>query len=221
MVYRLYDFLLLAATLFLVPFGVLKGLRYGNVRRGIGERLAFYDPDRLECLDGRKVIWVHAVSVGETRASIPLIRQLRQKYPTAAIVLSSLTYTGRATADEIDEVDLRIFLPYDQSWVVKKALSNIQPDLVLLVETEIWPNFIRHLAARQIPVVVVNGRISDKSFPRYWLVRPLLQPLLASIAKFCMQSRQDELRIVRLGADSRQGVRFREPEIRSARSGFR
>ena len=202
MVYRLYDLILLLATVLLLPYGFLKGLRYGAVLRGLGERLAFYDADRLKPLRGKRVIWIHAVSVGETRASVPLIRQLRDRYPDAAIVLSSLTYTGRATADEIDEADLCVFLPYDHSRVIRRALKQISPDIILLVETEIWPNFIRLSSRQEIPIVMVNGRISDRSFPRYWPVRRLLAPLLQNIDLLCMQSRQDELRIVRLGAAS-------------------
>ena len=202
MVYRLYDILLLLATPILAPYGLLKGLSYGNLWRGLGERFAMYDRERLRELSGRKVIWVHAVSVGETRASIPLLRQLKMRFPDAAIVLSSLTFTGRSTADEIEEADLCIFLPYDLSFIVERALKLINPEMVLLVETEIWPNFIRKLNEVKIPVVMVNGRISDKSFPRYWLVRPLLIPLLKMMTCFCMQSRQDELRIIRLGAAS-------------------
>lgn len=202
MVYLLYDLLLLVSALFLIPFGLIKGLRYGHLWRGLGERLALYHPERLKILQGRKVIWVHAVSVGETRASIPLLRKLRTSFPDAAIVLSSMTFTGRSTADEIEEADLCIFLPYDLSWVVNRALNLINPDITLLVETEIWPNFIRKLAEQEVPLVLVNGRISDRSFPKYWLVRTLLSPLLKMFTHLCMQSRQDELRIIRLGADS-------------------
>ncbi|PLX99379.1 MAG: 3-deoxy-D-manno-octulosonic acid transferase [Desulfuromonas sp.] len=204
MVFRLYDIVLFLAAFILAPYGLLKGLRYGNLWRGFGERFGLYKSERLQSLQGRKVIWVHAVSVGETRASIPLLRELRKQFPDSAIVLSSLTYTGRMTADEIEEADLCIFLPYDLSFIVQHALKQIKPDVVLLVETEIWPNFIRKLYELNIPVMMVNGRISDKSFPRYWLIRPLLQPLLKMFTRFCMQSRQDELRIIRLGAASKQ-----------------
>ncbi len=200
--YLLYDLLLLFAIPLLAPYALLKGLRYDNLLRGLGERFALYRPGRLVPLRNRKVIWVHAVSVGETRASIPLLKELRASFPDAAIVLSSLTYTGRSTAEEIDVADLRVFLPYDLPWIVARALRQTRPDLILLVETEIWPNFIRKSAAQGVPVVMVNGRISDRSFPRYWLARPLLSPILGAFRLFCMQSRLDQLRIIRLGADS-------------------
>jgi len=201
-VFLLYDLLLLIAAIPLIPFGLVKGFSYGHFWRGLGERLAIYSSGRLDVLKGRRVIWVHAVSVGETRASIPLLKKLREQFPDAAIVLSSLTFTGRATADEIKAADLCLFLPYDLSWIVRRALNLIRPDIVLLVETELWPNFLKALSRQQVPVVLVNGRISDRSFPRYWVVRPLLKPLLQTITRFCMQSRQDELRIIRLGAGS-------------------
>lgn len=204
--YRLYDFLLILAAIPLLPYALFKGIRHGNARRGVAERLALYDSRQLGKLKNRQVIWVHAVSVGETRASIPLLRKLRKTYPEAAIVLSSLTFTGRAIADEIEEVDFRIFLPYDFSLVVRRAIQRVQPDVVLLVETELWPNFIKELSRKNIPIILVNGRISDRSFPRYWLVKSLLRPLLQKVTLYCMQSRQDQLRILRLGADSEKTV---------------
>lgn len=200
--YLLYDIILLAVTPLLLPYAWLKGLSHGDAWSRLGERLALYRSQRLEFLKDRKVIWVHAVSVGETRATIPLLKEMRRTFPEAAIVLSSLTFTGREMADKIEEADLCVFLPYDISWIVTRAFKVINPDIILLVETEIWPNFVRKAKASRRPVVLVNGRISDRSFPRYWLVKPLLEPILKAFTHFFMQSRQDQLRITRLGADS-------------------
>ena len=202
MVYLLYDLILYASAIILVPYYLLRGLRYGKARRGIRERLGIYAQDFRHLLQGRKVFWIHAVSVGETRASIPLLKALRKTYPDAQILLSNVTETGRKIASGIPEIDHFIFFPFDLRWVVRKSLSIIRPDLIILVETEIWPNFVLEAKARDIPLVLVNGRISDRSFPRYRMAGKLLPPILDTISDYCMQSEQDSRRIRHLGAPS-------------------
>ena len=198
--YLLYDLVLLLAAAVLIPYYLLRSLRYGKSRRGIRERLGYYAPGQLELLRDRQVIWLHAVSVGETRAARPLLKELRKQYPQAVMLLTNVTETGHAIALESAEADLCLFFPFDFSWVVRRALETIKPQLVVIVETEIWPNFTRWAAALRIPLALVNGRISDRSFPRYRFFRPLLKPLLACFSAFCMQSQQDSERIVQLGA---------------------
>jgi len=199
-VYLLYNIALILAALFLIPVYLIRGVRYGKTRRGIRERIGLYDPEKLAPLAGRDVIWIHAVSVGETRAAIPLIRALRKTWPEAGIVLSNVTETGHAIAATVKEVDVRIFFPFDLSWVVSRVLRRIAPKLVIIVETEIWPNFVRHAKRQSIPLVLVNGRISDRSFPRYLRVRGIFSQLLSYFDAFCMQSQQDADRIKVLGA---------------------
>lgn len=198
--YLLYDLLLLTSALVLVPWYLLRGVRYGKTRRGIRERLGFYAAERLAPLAGRGVIWVHAVSVGETRAAIPLVKALKASYPEHALVVSNVTETGHAIAREIGEIDLCLFFPFDLSWVVRRVLDRIRPDLIVIVETEIWPNFVRQAHLRGIPLALVNGRLSDRSFPRYRAVRALVRPLLEQFAAFCMQTELDAERIRQLGA---------------------
>lgn len=200
MVYLLYDLLLCLSALFLVPYYLLRGIRYGKTRRGIRERLGYYAPGFLDAVRGRTVIWVHAVSVGETRAAAPLLRALRVRYPEAFLLLSHVTETGREVAKAIPEVDACIFFPFDLSWIVSRVLRLIRPRAIVLVETEIWPNFVRHAARQKIPVLLVNGRISDRSLPRYRAARRLLHPVLDCLVSFCMQSEQDGARIRTLGA---------------------
>ena len=185
MVYLLYDLILYASAIILVPYYLLRGLRYGKARRGIRERLGIYAQDFRHLLQGRKVFWVHAVSVGETRAAIPLLKALRKSYPDAQILLSNVTETGRKIAAGIHEVDHFIFFPFDLRWVVRKSLNIIRPDLIILVETEIWPNFVLEAKARDIPLILVNGRISDRSFPRYRMAGKLLPPILDTISDYC------------------------------------
>ncbi len=198
--YLLYDLILLTSSLVLVPYYFLRGLKHGKRRRGVRERLGFYQPGRLDALRGKEIIWVHAVSVGETKAAIPLLKALRREHPEAAIVLSNTTETGRAVAERIDEVDLPIFFPFDLSWGVRRVLRRIRPRLVVIVETEIWPNFMRIAHSMAIPVVLTNGRISDRSFPRYMKGRFVIAPILDMFSAFCMQSTQDADRIRAMGA---------------------
>ena len=204
MVYLLYNLLLLFSALFLVPYYLFIGWRFGKSRRGIRERLGFYSPEQLTAIRSKKNIWIHAVSVGETRAAMPLVRQLKQKYPEFQIVVTNVTETGHAIALTVEEIDLCLFFPFDFSSVVRKAISTINPELIIIVETEIWPNFIRQAHQSDIPIILVNGRISDRSFPRYRFIRFLFQPILEKFSALCMQSQIDAERIAVLGAlDSR------------------
>lgn len=198
--YLLYDLLLLIAALFLAPYYVVRGWRYGKTRRGIRERLGFYPAERLAPLRDRRVIWIHAVSVGETRAAIPMVKALREAYPDAALLLSNVTETGHAVARKISELDQCIFFPFDLSWVVRRVLRDIRPQLFVVVETEIWPNFVKHAHRLNIPIAMINGRFSDRSFPRYRKVQPLLQGVLEKIDLFCMQTELDGWRARVLGA---------------------
>ena len=105
-------------------------------------------------------------------------------------------------AREVPEADLCFFLPFDISWLVGRTLRLLRPKALLVVETEIWPNLVRQAHRLQVPLLLVNGRISDRSFPRYLAAKKLLAPLLGQFTRFCMQSRMDALRIIRLGASS-------------------
>ncbi len=200
MVYLLYNILLVLSVFFLVPYYLLRGLRYGKSRRGIRERLGYYSPEQLVAIGKKRIVWIHAVSVGETRAAIPLIKQIRTKYPDFQILVTNVTETGHAVALDNSDIDLCLFFPFDFSWSVHKALSIINPELIIIVETEIWPNFTRLAHQLKIPLVLVNGRISDRSFPRYRVARFLLQPILEQFSAFCMQSQTDAERIITLGA---------------------
>jgi 3-deoxy-D-manno-octulosonic-acid transferase len=199
-VYRLYDLVLLASAAVLIPYYLFRGWRRGKVRRGIRERLGFYTAGQLAQVAGRKVLWVHAVSVGETRAAVPLLKRLKSLYPEHLLVLSNVTETGRQIARDLREVDLCLFFPFDLSWVVRRVLRQVRPDAIVIVETEIWPNFIHGASRAGIPVMLVNGRISDRSFPRYRLARKLIAPILDQLSAFCMQTELDAQRIVAMGA---------------------
>ena len=202
--YLLYNLVLFISGLVLVPYYLLRGFRYGKSRRGIRERLGYYTDEQLQRLRENRVVWIHAVSVGETRAAMPLISALRQRYPEHLILVTNVTETGHAVALENAQIDLCLFFPFDFSWAVRKSLELIRPQIILIVETEIWPNFVRQANALAIPLMLVNGRLSDRSFPRYRMIRVLLRPILQCFNFFCMQSQVDAERIIALGAASEE-----------------
>jgi 3-deoxy-D-manno-octulosonic-acid transferase len=217
MIYLLYDLLLCLSALVLVPYYLLRGVRYGKTRRGIRERLGSYQQGFISGLRDRQVIWLHAVSVGETRAAAPLLKGIRSRYPDAILLLSHVTETGREVALQVAEADHCIFFPFDLSWVVRRVLRRINPAVIVLMETEIWPNFVHAARLQGVPVVLVNGRISDRSLPRYRMAGKLLQPVLNDIGAFCMQTAQDARRIRLLGAVPEQilvtgNLKFDMPE---------
>lgn len=198
--YLLYNlFLNLLALPFITCKLLLLQVKKGGSQR-MRERFGYYASERLFSLKGRKVCWIHAVSVGETRVVAPLLKAFKQQFPEYSLVMSNVTETGHAVAEGIPEVDLCVYFPYDFSWMVHRALQQVQPDLVLIVETEIWPNFLRAVSGRGIPVVLVNGRISDRSFPRYLRLRFFLKPVLSQFKLLGMQSSLDAERIVAIGA---------------------
>lgn len=200
MVFVLYDLLLLLIATGMIPWYLLRRVFGLRSRSGLRERFGWYTPQRLVTLKGRPVIWIHAVSVGETRAAIPLIKSLRQEWPEHALVLTNVTETGHEVATAMTELDLCLFFPLDLSFVIRRVLKRLRPSLIVIVETEIWPNLIRAAASASIPLALVNGRISDRSYPRYLKFRYLLAPVLVQVRSFCMQSSVDSERIIALGA---------------------
>jgi 3-deoxy-D-manno-octulosonic-acid transferase len=197
----LYDLIIVCVSLFLLPYGFLKGLPYRLAMRGTLERFAHYPRSVKKQLIGKKLILVHAVSVGEVIAATPLIRQLKSEWPDHYIVLSTTTFTGRQIAEQIDELDLLVFFPLDLGFVMRRFLRRLNPCLVLIVETELWPNFLRLIRRRKIPLLLVNGRISKRSFSRYRRIRFLLKPMLQAFSGFCMQDNICARRIRALGAE--------------------
>ena len=195
----LYNLLLLLLLPLLLVFHGYRSARRGR-RCAFAERFGAIAGEDLALISGGGVIWVHAVSVGETIASFPLLKGVRARYPGHRIVISNVTETGRSVAQKCGLADLCIYLPFDYRFAVRAALDHVRPELIVIMETELWPNFIHEAHARGIPVVLANGRISDRSFPRYqrfgWFFRPMLQELAA----LCMQSAEDARRIRAIGA---------------------
>ena len=197
----LYDIILW----FLFPF-ILVYHTYRSVSRGrpaaLTRRLGFISTDVAAEFGGRQPIWVHAVSVGETIAVKPLLAALKKCYPEHPVVISNMTETGRSIALKLADVDACIYFPFDFRFAINRLLSELKPALIIIVETELWPNFLRSAHSLSIPVAVVNGRISDRSFRSYLRFRIFFSRILSYVDAFCMQSEEDAERIKAMGAPS-------------------
>jgi 3-deoxy-D-manno-octulosonic-acid transferase len=179
-----------------LPAFLIQAVVRGKYRRGLRERLG----DVPAWPGPVPPVWLHAVSVGEVMAATPLARELGQRRPDVPLLVSTVTDTGRAVAEARLPAKQFVFFPFDFGWAVCTALDRLRPRAVLLTETEIWPNFLRACSTRGIPVVLVNGRISPRSFPRYRRVRRLFGRVLQGIQLFCMQTPEDARRVLDLGA---------------------
>jgi 3-deoxy-D-manno-octulosonic-acid transferase len=196
MMYWLYSLGLAAFFLGGLPIFAAQALLRGKYRRGLRQRLG-----RVPVWAGPgRPLWLHAVSVGEVMAATPLARELLARRPDLPLLVSTVTDTGRAVAEQRLPAGRFVFFPLDFGWAVGRALDRLQPRLVLLTETELWPNFLAACAGRGIPVAVINGRISPRSFPRYRRVRRWFGRVLSDVRLFCMQTAQDAERILLLGA---------------------
>ena len=197
--YAFYTFILTLGLLVALPYYLLGFKRYGPT---VAERFGFVEGA------GELSIWVHAVSVGEVKAVDRLIERLRQELPDRQIVISTTTLTGRQLAHQRDDVDRVVYFPLDIPTVVRRSLGRLRPELVVIAETEIWPNFLRECQRRSVPVVMVNGRISDKSYSRYLMGRRWLKTVLEDYRVLGMQSEMDAVRIRSIGANPRKVVVF-------------
>ncbi len=189
-----YDLIFLILALFYLPVYFLRG----KINAGFLRRLGFL-PAQLN-LD--RPIWIHAVSVGEAVAIKGLVVQLRKAYPQKKIVISTVTATGNKIAKAlVNEGDFLTYLPLDFSFIVKRVLKRINPCMFIIAETEIWPNLISCLHKLQIPIVTVNGRISDSSYGGYRAIKFFIRPILRMVKQFCVQTDLDARRLESLGVD--------------------
>ena len=196
MIHGVYTAALGAALLAAAPSAL-----YRRVSRGVPLRLAQrlgYGPVRP---GSRPCGWIHAVSVGESIAAAPIIEGLQRLAPGLPLVMTTVTETGaRIVAERFAGAVTHRFFPLDLPGAVRRAVNGINPAFVVCMETELWPNVLRALARRGVPVMIANGRVSDRSYPRYRVVRRLLRPVLRDVRVFAMQSAEDARRITELGA---------------------
>jgi 3-deoxy-D-manno-octulosonic-acid transferase len=198
--YFLYSFLSFVAFVVVSPYFLYQAIRHQKYIGSVGQRLG-YLPVSFN-LDGDDSIWVHAVSVGEVLTARPLIAELRRRYPRLKLFLSTTTLTGQRLARrDVRDVDGVFYFPFDWTFTARRTLALVKPRLFVMMETEIWPNLLRECRRRGIKTVVVNGRISYRSFPRYRIVRPFFRRVLADVDHFCVQGDETARRLLELGAD--------------------
>src|SRR5688572_3621408 len=199
--YFTYTVILTLGIIITFPYYLVRFRKYLPT---LAERFGF---QKLPRLSG--AIWVHAVSVGEVKAVEPLIEKLRQQSPGRPLVVSTSTPAAQALArGRRDIIDQTFYFPIDLRWCVEKTIDRVDPRMVIIAETEIWPNFLRACRRRGVPVVMINGRISDRSFPRYRLVRRWLRQVFEDYTVIGMQSEMDRERIQAIGADPRKVTVF-------------
>jgi len=175
-----------------------RGHRQPEYLRHVAERFGFYSDSRG---DSRPVIWLHAVSVGETRAAAPLVDALLQEYPNHRLLLTHMTPTGRATGRELFGDRLQqAYLPYDYPFAVHRFLRHFRPVAGLLLETELWPNLIAAGKKSRLPLLLVNARLSEKSARRYARFPRLTAESLKGLAAVAAQTEEDAARLATLGA---------------------
>jgi len=171
-------------------------------RTNLPERLGLRGVPPPTSADGRPTVWVHAVSVGETLAAVPLLRLLRRRISDVRQIITSVTLTGRETAVKSlsGVTDEGFYFPFDLPGLCGRFLDRLRPDVVVIVETEIWPNFIAACARRGVPVVIVNGRLSQRSFAGYMRFRWFFAPILRTLRTISAQTVEDAERFIELGA---------------------
>jgi 3-deoxy-D-manno-octulosonic-acid transferase len=193
----LTDIAYLLALILISPVAIYRMIRHKRYRAGWGNRfgrISRKQPDK-------KCIWIHAVSVGEVNATTTLIKELEKKFPDYEILISATTDTGFARANALFEKRLSVFyFPMDFSVTMRRAFANIRPSLILLMELEVWPNLVRIAAQCDIPVVVVNGRISERGFKRYNFVKSLVKNTFHKVTLILAQTDDYANKFRRLGA---------------------
>lgn len=200
--YIIYNLFLIIATVALFPVILFKLITVPKYRGGLTQKLGRLRKGVMRVIRGTRPIWVHAVSVGEVMAAHPLIRELKKKYPERKLILSTVTVTGYYTAQRrVPEADAVFFFPFDYPWIVRRVIRGIHPQIVLVAETELWPNFFRELKKAGIPSALINGRISLRSHKHYLTFKKFFSLVFNNVDLFCMQSEADALRIKEIGAD--------------------
>jgi len=198
--YVVYSLLILIFGVLASPYLAYQAIRYKKYIGSLRQRMG-YLPVSFN-FDGEESIWIHAVSVGEALTARSLVADLKRRYPNLRIFLSTTTMTGQQVARRnIQDIDEVFYFPFDLAFAVRRTLRLVKPRLFVMMETEIWPNLLRQCRKNGVATVMVNGRISSRSYPRYKLARPFFRRVLADVDKFCMQNEESARRIVDIGAE--------------------
>jgi 3-deoxy-D-manno-octulosonic-acid transferase len=217
--YAIYNLVTTAGMILLLPYFLVRGLFSGKYLDHVRERLGWRFPAELRASGPKPpqggTIWIHAVSVGEVLAALPLAREIKRRYPSRRLVVSTTTKTGQRLARErVSFADAVFYFPLDWIGPVRRSLAAVRPAAILIVETEIWPNFLRECRRAGVPVAFVNGRLSERSFRGFrralsfsmGTLRGFLKRILNDAALFLVQSEQDAARLLALGADPERVV---------------
>ena len=201
--YLIYNLLLIVVfILFVLPYYTYRLFTEKGFSRRFRQSLGRVHNKEIEKVMRKDCIWIHGASVGEIVATSPLVKQIRQEMPDRPILVSAFTVGGYNMAKQIiPEADAIIFFPLDLPFVAESMVKRIHPGIFMPVETELWPNFLRAIRERHIPVMMVNGRISEKSVKTYRYLYGIWDDMLSTVSRFCMQSSIDADYIYSLGAD--------------------
>jgi 3-deoxy-D-manno-octulosonic-acid transferase len=200
LILAIYSVLLAAALVVGAPWWLARMATSGRYRAGLTQRLGFIPASFTAAVKDRRVIWLHAVSVGEVLAASELIHQLRAVLPNHLVAVSTTTETGQRLARERFSGTPVFYLPLDFAFVVRRYLHLLKPELLILMESELWPNLMNECVRSGVPVAVVNAKISDRSLPRYKRLRILWRPLLRGVSLFLAQSEENARRLIEIGA---------------------
>lgn len=198
--YVIYSLLIVVFFTVMAPSLIYQAVRYRKYIGSLPQRLG-YLPISFN-LDSDDSIWIHAVSVGEVLTARALLPELRERYPKLRLFLSTTTMTGQQIArNNLQYVDEVFYFPLDFAFIVNRTLRLVKPRLFIMMETEIWPNLLRACHRAGVKTMLVNGRISSRSYPRYRLARPFFRRVLRHVDRFCMQSDESARRVVDIGAE--------------------
>lgn len=201
----IYNIVALLLVVLALPVFVFRMFHESGFKERLRQSFGFLPEEALAPVAKKNCIWLHAASVGEIVAASPIVREFRRELPEYPILVSVVTSSGYAMAKRIiKDADSIIYFPLDLPLLSASVVKKIMPSVFLPVETELWPNFLKAARQYQIPVMMVNGRISDKSLKRYRYLRGVLTDMLGTVVKFCMQSSIDAQYIIKLGADPRK-----------------
>ncbi len=197
----LYNALLLSATVLMLPVLCLLLVFRRKYRSGFVQKCGKLPKQLRDAGTRPRPIWVHAVSVGEVMAAVPLLKEMKKRFPESPLMLSTVTETGHFTAlQHAGAADTVMYFPFDFPFIVRPVVRRVMPRAFITLETEIWPNFLFALRRHAIPAMIVSGRISPSSYKSYSLFRVFFRLVLACVNSFCMQTRTDARRIIGMGA---------------------
>ncbi|MFH1836923.1 MAG: 3-deoxy-D-manno-octulosonic acid transferase [Candidatus Omnitrophota bacterium] len=191
----IYDLFFILFSLAYIPYLLIKGKGH----KGFFQKFGIL-PKNVTTI--KKPVWIHAVSVGEAVLAVKLAESIKKKQKDIPVIISTTTSTGNSLARKAgkDAADLVFYYPIDISFIVSRVVKIIDPRVYVMVETELWPNLLETFRSRKVPIVLVNGRISDNSFKNYRMIKPIIKRILRCIDLLCMQTSQDAERIKKLGA---------------------